>query len=294
MKDKLKQHVDILVKSSEPIYFYMDFDGTLTQSYDVLYQPFIPKIAELVESGVGFGVATGRSYIDYKKWLEFIPVNLPHILDDGRVMYDLLDDSLKTFSGLSKAYIHELHKIASSMGFLIVAEDANGYYANGRQAERLFRFSFGYPKEIVSGNILDIENCTSIYLIHKHGKKIDNDDFYNEILFKLNCITGMPIETFIVYDSWIKLRTGDSNKAKGIMQAIKNKYAHYKRLIFIGDNVNDIPAFEYACLSISVDSGVEMARAHADIILTREEITGLLSYLTATKTATCPSIDTVV
>ncbi len=66
---------------------------------------------------------------------------------------------------------------------------------------------------------------------------------------------------------------------------VQSLHAEGKRVAFVGDGINDLPALAYADVSISFNSATDVARETADVVLMDDDLRGLPVAFTAARQA---------
>ncbi|NJL46082.1 MAG: HAD-IC family P-type ATPase, partial [Leptolyngbyaceae cyanobacterium SM2_3_12] len=103
---------------------------------------------------------------------------------------------------------------------------------------------------------------------------------------KVNVLTGDKPEVAQAIASQLHL-SADQVKAEvspqGKVEAVRQLQAQGHTVALVGDGINDAPALAQADVGISLHSGTDIAMETADVILMRDQLSGLLDTLTLSR-----------
>lgn len=232
--------------------FVSDLDGTLLTSDVRLSDYTVKSLRELIGKGVSFTVATARSPYSVNSIFADIPMEIPCILMNGVILYDLKNKRFADVESIgNNAYSRVLSAIKSFdlSAFVYTVQDncLVSYYESitTQQMQAFYEErKLKYGKSFVRISSLgDLDGDKAIYFTMLYTKSqllplckvLDNiegisyscyEDIYSEGLWYLEIFSAKATK----YNATIK---------------IKQKYS-FDRVVGYGDSHNDLPLLE-AC-----------------------------------------------
>lgn len=172
--------------------------------------------------------------------------------------------------------------------------DSNNYYLGNNKLINNLKINDSYQKEY---NNLINDGCTIIYVTEN-----------NEIIGLLGVKDVVRDNTKNIIQSFLKknieviMLTGDNEQTAniiaeelGIKKVVanvlpQNKASYIKKLIdknkkviMVGDGINDAPALATATIGISINDGTDVAMDSADVILTNNNLENILDLINISK-----------
>lgn len=238
--------------------YVSDLDGTLLNRDSTLSPTSAEILNRLVAEGLLFSYATARSFSTASKVTENLQVNIPVILyNGGAIMESKTKKALHrvVFSAEESNYVklkmlkHGLHPLV---------------YSVENETERV---SFD-REQVTPGISAYLESRKGDYRLHP----CDRARLYEHPLFYFTTIAPKadlePIYLEIrddprfnvtlqkdIGDFWLEVMPKKATKAEAVLHL--KKILHCDELVVFGDNINDIPMFQVADRSYSVENSVE-------------------------------------
>ena len=231
--------------------YISDLDGTLLNSDAELSEYTIDILNELIAKGVNFSVATARTASTSLLMLENVNINVPIILMNGVLIYDIQSQKYLKTEFLSKeksSQIISAMRKSGQSGFMYTfsGDKLSTYYERldnsamkAFAAERLRKYGKRFAK------ISDFEEHSedAIYFCFMSDYE-SSARFYEE----LSAIRGLRIEKYqdnYSDDVWYIEAFSDRASKYNSVQFLRQEYG-FDKVVGFGDNLNDLPLFE-AC-----------------------------------------------
>ncbi len=239
-----------------------DLDGTLINSEHSVSQQNIDAIASFVNEGGLFAIATGRTELTARPFLENVSVNCPCVLYNGAVIYDINSNAYVRSINLNKAKILEILK------------------------EILIKYKKTCMQIFTKGKIFIVsgeENIDPIVLREKQPFEITCiDDILNEDWIKVlmtdtnqtlqkiqqfitNRIPSGVIHSVFSATTYLELFANGVSKGSMLEDLIEISGVKREKVIAIGDYCNDIEMMKAAGLGVATANAHPLLKAAADI-----------------------------
>lgn len=196
-------------------YFFSDLDGTLISNNKLMSKDLIKEINNLIDYGLNFSIATSRSFLGAKKFLQDINFNIPLVFLNGAIITDkngkiFLKKELKR-----NDYHYILNHIITQNGIPVVIT-----YSKKEKIYSLINVN-GCKIPLSLNDLFDLNNIVAVYGVYNSSRKIVLNNRLQEYHF----------------DKMIQYVDKDVCKYNGI------KYiSGENRIVFFGDDKCDIEA----------------------------------------------------
>lgn len=250
-----------------------DIDGTLTTEWDKVNAGNRRVLRKLVDQGVSFMIATGRSYNSAKAILDSLNLPCYACLNNGAVLLSYPDLELVQANYLTideKNFLIE--KILQAKGHVTIDSGFEGgdkiYYTERFHLSPILKQIVDKAKKqtlFVKNMIADIlhpvpgiscvGNKEEIGLI----QKILNPYRENFNILELK-------DTFFEGFYWLMISAQDVDKVQGIKKIATQLGIAQEEILAIGDDLNDLEMIKYAGLGIAMENGRSELKAIADRI----------------------------
>lgn len=265
--------------------YISDLDGTLLDGNAELSEYTINALNELIAQGVHFSVATARTAETSVFMLERLKINIPVILMNGVLIFDMQGKRYVKKEMLAREKITQIlsamKKVEQTGLMYALSEDElityyERIYNNALQNfidERVQK----YNKKFVQ--IDDFANADTdiIYFcyldIHENISRL-----YNEI----KTISGLRIEMYQdIYscdDSWYMEVFNDTASKYNAVEFLRRQY-RFDKVIGFGDNLNDLPLFAACDECYAVSNAKDEVKAKATAVIGANTNDGVAKWL---------------
>ncbi len=227
----------------------------------------------MIDRGLGFVPATGRTRDNAIGAIQPLKLNLPIICDNGTFVYNISDAKFERQKTIDKTVaIDAIDKIiASNVSPLInTLEDDNitVFYSELKTEEQRTYFdsrtSYGLSRYIKDHSYSEYKktNVFNLSMLDTHENLVE---LYEHLVQNENLTTVMfPAHYFPNY-YWLEVLPPDSGKGQSVDYLVE-KYKPRKVVCF-GDNLNDLCMFERADVKIATENAVDEIKEQADIVI---------------------------
>lgn len=265
--------------------FISDLDGTLLNSECKISKKTAEIINSLSEKGLHFTVATARTSETVRLLTKELNITAPVILMNGVAIYDLKKEkyiSYEVFPKEEQAEFFRILKNYRSWGFLytISQNRLEAYYVN-LETPNAFEFMEERRKKFGKKftQVSDFSDCiekSPVYFSVSHKKEM-LEPVYEEI----KKLSGFSVEFYRdIYNTDFWYLEVCSKSASKYNAALKLKGAlSLEKIVAFGDNLNDLPLFSAADLSLAVENAKEEVKEKADSVIGSNDCDGVALYL---------------
>ena len=233
--------------------YISDLDGTLLNAHAELSPYTVKTLNRLINNGVHFSVATARTTTTTEIVLKNVTFNIPIILMNGVLIYDLSDKRYikkEILSNKIAANIINAVREVEQLGFLytLCGDEMLTYYENlDNKAlrdfvdERIKKYNKIFIQVDDFLNVNPTEDI--IYFCF-----LDTREKIERIYSSISGIAGIEIAKYADNYSdklWFLEVFSDTASKYNAVQFLRN-YGGYDKVVGFGDNLNDIPLFR-AC-----------------------------------------------
>lgn len=264
--------------------FITDLDGTLFDPSGKLGNETANIINPLIAEGLSFTFATARTVYSAAPLTSALNINVPCILMNGVSLYDLKDKRYVSNEFMSGELLEKLVRIFDRHNTeCFVFKNTNGILTTyfTRITQRVMssyaenrKMQYGKPF-VHCRSFLDICDDTGVY-IAAIGEHSDLLPVKNEI----SSLGGADCAFYkdVYCGKWyLEVFSKTASKANGIKKL--RKLYGFERVVAFGDNLNDLPMFEEADISVAVENARDEVKAAADIVIGSNDRNGVAEWL---------------
>ncbi|MBN2558782.1 MAG: HAD-IIB family hydrolase [Clostridia bacterium] len=252
--------------------YISDLDGTLLNGGAELSEYTAGALRKLIEGGVHFTIATARTTATVEHILERVPVNVPAILMNGVLIYDmrkriylkknpLPDDAVETVLAAIKS--------TGQAGLMYAIRDEKliTYYErldDGPLRDFVAERVKKYNKTFTKTNEFSKTGADVIYFAF-----LESHDRIQRLRGLVKDIAGLDTVMYKdIYsgDLWyLECYSSAASKFNGV-NYLRREYG-YGRIVGFGDNLNDIPLFEACDECLAVENAKPELKEKADAVI---------------------------
>lgn len=266
--------------------YVSDLDGTLLNSEKEVSEYTRDTINKLIAGGVNFSVATARTAASVVKILSGVNINVPVVLMNGVVIYDLYKNKYIKTEVISEQTSVDIIRTFRSFGicgfmYAISNNVLVTYYESlctkelkDFHDERVMKYYKSF--EQVDDFLDKIEGNEVIYF--------NLIDTYDRLLCVMNAFGDHDEIDKVLYkdiyadDLWY-LEVFNKNASKYNAVNYIREYCGYDRIIGFGDNINDIPLFKACDEGYAVANALDELKAVATGIIEDNNSDGVAKYI---------------
>lgn len=240
--------------------FISDLDGTLLNSNKEITLYSKKVLNNLIAKGVNFTIATARTPATVIDILKDVNINLPVILMNGVIIYDIKNKKYINIEAVEKPLVDRVLNIFK--------EHDKSPLVYGINNDELFV----YYKEFVYGIEYEFykERCNSPYKtfiqVDEYIKSTKQSEIINFIAYdrleviksiydEISKLEGITVDYYeeIYNKGWYYIEAYSSNASKANGIKFLSKHMGQDKVICFGDNINDIPMFQVSdeCYAVS-------------------------------------------
>lgn len=248
-------------------------DGTFLHSSGKVTKTSCGIMQPLIDEGILFAVATGRTRDNALGSLIPLKLSLPLICDNGTLIFDPKSQSFinkKTIPAEHAQYAIELIRSHGVYPFIntLHADSINVYYGEtpniAQQTYYSQRSAYGlsrYIKDITYTKFLESSAFNFSMLdtyenLHKLYDVFKSNENYTSLLFPAEYFEGFY---------WLEILPANSGKGQAV-DFLAAKYSP-DEIICFGDNLNDLCMFERADIKVTPSNAVDEVKKTADIVI---------------------------
>lgn len=236
-----------------------DMDGTLLNSEKKISKENLNAIEYFVKEGGTFTVATGRMLQSVELFIEELKLEFPTILHNGAKIYDYKNNKVISrypIESHRKEFLKRIKKDKPNLGIEIFVDEVVYIYRSCELTKRYekhdFNIVYNMPDEMWEKDWL------KVLLI---GQKEELDELEDE--YKMVYDKG---SVFRSSDHFLDVVSNRVSKGKALKELIKMHNIDPKKVIAIGDNMNDIEMLELASYGFYIKTGEKRAMKNAKYI----------------------------
>lgn len=257
-----------------------DMDGTLLNSSHLIPEKNKEAIKALKDKGVGVVLATGRTELMTRKYVQEMGIDLPVISNNGALVIDAKTRGILYQNTFSVESLAELIKysIAKDKDYFIYTIDKVYYSPDSKKIKIMHLYnsmvSFDEKIELV---ILPSKTAEVLSFLPNGGAdcvfKFLISDQADEDFDFLDPLEGVDAVSSQI-DSLDVMPTG-SSKANALAFLVEYLGIDRRNVFAFGDNYNDMTMLDYAAHAIVPCNGVEEAKAIADFVTVSNDDAGV-------------------
>jgi len=261
-------------------------DGTLLGKSAKLSSKSRESLNILIERGLNFSVATARLLDPVRQMLEGVDINVPVILMNGAVIYDLAEERYIKYNKIDTEVVASVINAAKThliTGFMYELKDGElmTYHETFPQAppsdyvvNRIEKYKSTQPTNGLSG----VEHGSIIYFTF-----IDTQERLKTLHDSLDGLPGLNQTLYRnIYSEnsfFLEVFSSETSKYNAVM-FLREKYG-YEMIVGFGDNHNDLPMFKACDVKIAVENATQEVKDSADYICASNEDDGVVKWLEA-------------
>ena len=265
--------------------YISDLDGTLLDGNAELSEYTINALNELIAQGVYFSVATARTAETSVFMLERLKINIPAILMNGVLIFDMQGKRYVKKEMLAREKITQIlsamKKVEQTGLMYALSEDELITYYERVYNNALHNFIDErvqkYNKKFVQ--IDDFANADTdiIYFCY-----LDTHENISRLYNEIKTISGLRIEMYQdIYscdDSWYMEVFNDTASKYNAVEFLRRQY-RFDKVIGFGDNLNDLPLFAACDECYAVSNAKDEVKAKATAVIGANTNDGVAKWL---------------
>lgn len=271
--------------------YVSDLDGTLLDGNSQIPELVLKELNRLIQEGLLFTVATGRSYTSVTPVIQGLNLKLPAILLNGVHLFDLSAKRTvytKYIGKTEKRAILSLLKREGTTPFVYqMREDGNihMYYdeITSDMGRTYINDRYLYYSKLCSYEVVARKNLSEVCESPLISFLFAVDGREDRLLAIQEEIRKMPFVNCHLYKeerlglSSIEIFASDAGKNNGINYL--KKLTGADRVVSFGDNFNDINMKLDSDLFCVVDNAPPEVKKHADVIIESNTDNGVLHFI---------------
>ena len=248
-----------------------DLDGTFLNSEMKVTPENNAAIAALLERGILFVPASGRSFYEMDTALQENPLMRYYINSDGAVDFDKKTGERDT-ACMDRALCNRIFDILQEyIGFIVLHYDGNAYYDPDKmnpEGLALHRIT-PYYGALVAQQDLAAEHFTAFCRSREEVEQIfvffHSDEEMAECRGRLEAIP--EIQVVSSEPGTFEIVSAQAGKGNGLKRLAKKLGVPIEQTIAVGDSCNDLSMLQAAGLSLAVSNGWEQVKEQADRVI---------------------------
>ena len=262
--------------------YITDLDGTLLNSKAELSKKSAEIINELIDNGVLFSLSTARTHATVSEMFGDVRLNVPLVMMNGVVVYDPQKSEVISACCIDRDAAEKVLEIYNRHGkapmlYYIDGSKINIYYSdlnNDNQQKYInSRNDLGIKRFFYSPELQIKDDL--IYIV-----TLDPYEELREIYEELCQIDGINCMFYSDnYTGCYFLEILSSKVNKGISADFVKKSLKADRMVAFGDNLNDVPLFQFADESYAVENAHENLKAIATGVIGRNDDDAVAKFI---------------
>ncbi|MDO4619082.1 MAG: HAD family hydrolase [Lachnospiraceae bacterium] len=254
-----------------------DIDGTLLKDGGhELYEEYFEVIQKLLDHGVAFCAASGRHITGMTGLFGPVADQIYYICEGGALLRTS-DHIMKAWSLPQGSYEELLEETSDIPGVQVMIDTADCVYVNAGEDSRLFRFIHdGY--QFAVENVSDLTAIPeeevlklSLYSADVHVEESCADFLASDWMKKLSVAQAGTM--------WVDAISPKANKGEALKVLQEHLGVTKEETVYFGDNLNDLPAFGEAGMTVTVSNARDEVKEQADLIQHSYRHHGVLQQL---------------
>ncbi|WP_069988949.1 Cof-type HAD-IIB family hydrolase [Massilioclostridium coli] len=242
-----------------------DMDGTLLTSQKTISQRDREAIKHWKELGGEFTIATGRSMLSAKRYVETLDITMPVILFNGGMVYDYQQKKVLWNACLSQRYMDVVKQVKQKypqVGIEVLgAETTYIFHPNDIVIDHVNREKLEY--QMVEEKELPKEAIKVLF-----GVPEDLMEEFAAHMYQLEETELVFVKTHTVY---FEMLPEGINKGVGLEHLSHTPQAEGKLSIAVGDFFNDMEMLQKAHLGVAVGNALPEVKQIADLVVCTNE-----------------------
>lgn len=257
--------------------FVSDIDGTLINENRKISEENKKMMALYRELGGQVTLATGRSYLETRKFIEELELELPVILCNGAILFDTKHDKLHTVTCLERQKVLPLisrleHQFPAADMLIFTPKAIYTTGMNDFTAQGLDEEGFRVIEVHRFTDIPEDSPIIKFVVVSPHVEKTAVPYLQDQPEFdKLTVIQSA--------DYYLEVLPLHTSKGLALVQLTDEWNIPLDNVAVIGDHLNDLSMFEVAGLSAAVGNAHPSAKEKADVLVPTNEEHAVAHYL---------------
>lgn len=244
--------------------FITDFDGTLLTADKRITDADLRAICDYRADGGIFGIATGRPIQTVRKYLEYLPVDLPLILYNGCIVYDQCKDKI-----LYSSYLPDVAKEI----FVDVREHfprvSPEVYTFGSQNYFVMNRVEKWHQQILGMEFDKLESHTQVTEPWCKMLLADEVEIIDELADYVKKYEGRGVRFVRSLPTFLEVLPEEASKGTALSEVVNMCSFGDKLVCVAGDYDNDVEMLKAADLSFCPQNSEQCVKDAADCVLTK-------------------------
>jgi len=267
--------------------YVSDLDGTLLNPSAELSVYTKQALGKLIAGGLHFTAATARTAASALKILDGLTLNIPVILMNGVLIYDIGQKQYLQLHKLAPEAVQAVIGVIRSLdmtGFMYQLKDdaLTTYYESlDKEPLRAFveeRVTRYYKTFGQVGQFSDIDPNHIIYFT-----LLDQQERIRSVYDAFHTLSGLNLTMYkdtYSPDLWyLEVFHADASKQNAVTY-LRERYG-FTRVVGFGDNLNDLPLFAACDVRVAVENARAEVRAAADYVCGASDADGVVKWIEA-------------
>ncbi len=248
----------------------LDLDGTLLNSRKEVSETNLNALKALLDQGLHVTLSTGRAYPSAKKYFTYLPFEIPVILQNGALIYvpenGQIIRKIALDGNLAKLIVQEIKKRELRYFVFVHFFEEPDMFTD----TQMYGTPFDPYVRMNEKRIAKVENVEEY--IRKEVAEVETICRREDIRGLIERISQYSQAFSSIVSSEIDGMTfleffgPDCSKSKALFYLRRELNVPMERIVFIGDNLNDIDIMDAVGLSVSMANAPEEVKRHADLV----------------------------
>ena len=252
-----------------------DLDGTLLDTDFLLPDSYISVIDQLRQRGYRITIATGRSYVSAKPYIDALRITEPMIFSNGSVFENPETGKREVVMGIPLEWAQKVIALEKEHPLSLKVHLAGGDILKSKDQpwpDEGIHFAVGE----ITPNLLEVLRVDPIKIV-LHGTNEEIEDFQAALAPELH--EDSPIRMFRTHRHYVEITNSHVSKGSAIRKLIKMIGIQPEEVVGVGDQENDFELVRDFGLGIRIGDGCEMLKPVAQYRLPPPEEEGLKQLL---------------
>lgn len=252
--------------------YVTDLDGTLLQNDATLSENSIKKLNQIISDGGYFSFSSARSPASLSYFAENLNFNIPLILMNGAMIYDINTMKCINVEIVDKNCIEEILEIISTFScrchIYAYENDDIIIYNKEKEFDNVFEFTNNrtyiqkYKKVDYFKNLKD----KNIFYFAFHDNRSIIEPLYSALSKRKDIIEFTYYKDTYIEDCWyLEIYSKNANKGNGVK--FLKEFLNIDYVVSFGDNNNDLDMIKFSDKGIAVANAVDTLKEYADEII---------------------------
>jgi Cof subfamily protein (haloacid dehalogenase superfamily) len=249
-----------------------DVDGTLLGAGNRISSENKRSIARFREHGGIFTLATGRTYMEAKRFIDELRLDVPVILCNGALLFDPASGHLSPVATLPADMIRQLaanalERLSCPKDLIIYGIDVIYITQLRPSTEAALAVEKTEDLKVVSlPSFNDLPDVPYLKLV-----VIADPQEMHQVIAWSDTLTAFPIDATLSYDNYFEILPRGMSKGAAAAKLMERLGMEPKQLAAIGDHCNDLDMLKLAGLGAAVGNAHPEVLKQADVIVARHD-----------------------